>query len=424
MAYRTTSWKNTDIGKIPSDWDLNLFKNTFTKYPTNSFTRDEMNDFGGSFQNIHYGDILTKYGAILDFNKYTVPYLNSFISKTYKTVQNGDIIIADTAEDETVGKCVEIYDLPQNIKVLSGMHTMFCRPTNYFYPRFLGYYMNSRVYHNQLLPYITGTKVSAVSKTDIDKTYILAPSIPEQQKIADVLTDVDDLIAELERVRNKKIAIKTGVMQELLSGKRRLPGFNKPWKEVELGEIGIFDTCSGKSQYQDTFGKYLIVDMGAVSSDGKLIACKYSNYAHDFLKTGELVMPKDDIGGGLIIGKTAVIPENNRYIMGDHVFKITVLDTENPYFISAMINSDIVSKNIHKLVTGSAQLGLAKSNIKRVTIKVPTDKLEQTAIADILADMDDEISAISDKINKYKQIKSGVAGELLSGRIRLVKPQE
>ena len=69
-----------------------------------------MNDFGGSFQNIHYGDILIKYGEILDFNKCPVPYLNSFISKTYKTVQNGDIIIADTAEDETVGKCVEIYN--------------------------------------------------------------------------------------------------------------------------------------------------------------------------------------------------------------------------------------------------------------------------------------------------------------------------
>lgn len=185
------------------------------------------------------------------------------------------------------------------------------------------------------------------------------------------------------------------------------------WDVKKLGEIGIFDTCSGKSQYQDTFGKYLIVDMGAVSSDGKLIACKYSNYAHDFLKTGELVMPKDDIGGGLIIGKTAVIPENNRYIMGDHVFKITVLDTENPYFISAMINSDIVSKNIHKLVTGSAQLGLAKSNIKRVTIKVPTDKLEQTAIADVLTDIDDLIAELECVRDKKIAIKTGVMQELL-----------
>ena len=238
------------------------------------------------------------------------------------------------------------------------------------------------------------------------------------------MTDLDDLIAELENVRDKKRAIKIGAMQELLTGKRRLPGFNKPWKEVELGEIGRFDTSSGKSAYQDTFGKYLIVDMGAVSSDGKLIANKYMNYAQDFLKYGELVMPKDDIGGGLIIGKTAVIPEDNRYILGDHVFKITVADSENPYFISAAINSDAVSKEIHKLVTGSAQLGLAKSNIKQVVLKVPKEKAEQTAIANILSDMDGEISAINDKINKYKQIKAGVADELLSGRIRLIKPQE
>ena len=309
MAYRTTSWKNTDIGKIPSDWDLNLFKNTFTKYPTNSFTRDEMNDFGGSFQNIHYGDILTKYGAILDFNKYTVPYLNSFISKTYKTVQNGDIIIADTAEDETVGKCVEIYDLPQNIKVLSGMHTMFCRPTNYFYPRFLGYYMNSRVYHNQLLPYITGTKVSAVSKTDIDKTYILAPSIPEQQKIADVLTDVDDLIAELERVRNKKIAIKTGVMQELLKPK-------ECWISKKLDEVcdNIFAGGTPSTANEEFWknGDIIWLPSGMVqdavikrqNANDRITAKGLANSSAKLIKAGTTILAMT----GATCGKVAYLP--------------------------------------------------------------------------------------------------------------------
>lgn len=405
MAYRTTSWKNTDIGKIPSDWELNLFKNTFTKYPTNSFTRDEMNDFGGSFQNIHYGDILIKYGEILDFNKCQVPYLNSFISKTYKTIQNGDIIIADTAEDETVGKCVEIYNLPQNIKVLSGMHTMFCRPTNYFYPRFLGYYMNSHIYHNQLLPYITGTKVSAVSKTDIDKTYILEPPISEQLKIAEALTDIDDLIAELERVRDKKIAIKTGAMQELLTGKRRLPGFNKPWKEVELGKICFiktgkkdvnegssigqypFFTCAKEHTFADTFS--YDTEAILIAGNGEVGHCKY------------------------YIGKFEVYQRT--YVLFNSAINMKYQFQYLKYFFQKYIQDEIQQGAMPYIKLGT---------LTGFNMNIPADVEEQSAIVKILNDMDYEISAINDKINKYKQIKSGVAGELLSGRIRLVKPQE
>lgn len=414
MAYRTTSWKNTDIGKIPSDWECLKIKE-FTDIRTGGTPSTQNASFwNGRIRWMNSGELNKKF--VYDVaNRITEAGLNG---SSTSLIPPECVLIGLAGQGKTRGTVAMNF-----VELCTNQSIAAIIPGDNFKPKYLYYNLDDRYSELRALSTGDGGR-GGLNKNILLNLGIPVPSISEQQKIAEVLTDIDGLITELERVRDKKIAIKTGVMQELLTGKRRLPGFNKPWKEVELGEIGIFDTCSGKSRYQDTFGKYLIVDMGAVSSDGKLIACKYSNYAHDFLKTGELVMPKDDIGGGLIIGRTAVIPENNRYIMGDHVFKITVLDTENPYFISAMINSDIVNKNIHKLVTGSAQLGLAKSNIKRVTIKVPTDKSEQTAIADILADMDDEISVISNKINKYKQIKSGVAGELLSGRIRLVKPQE
>ena len=420
MAYRTTSWKNTDIGKIPSDWDLNLFKNTFTKYPTNSFTRDEMNDFGGSFQNIHYGDILTKYGAILDFNKYTVPYLNSFISKTYKTVQNGDIIIADTAEDETVGKCVEIYDLPQNIKVLSGMHTMFCRPTNYFYPRFLGYYMNSRVYHNQLLPYITGTKVSAVSKTDIDKTYILAPSIPEQQKIAEVLTGIDDLIAELEHVRDKKIAMKTGAMQELLK-----PRSN--WKIDKLGKLANMNSGGTPSSSNPSFynGNIPFLSISDLTNQGKFLnntekfitELGLTNSSARIVKKGTILYAMYASLGKCSISNIDVAI--SQAVLGIDILDNNKIDRDFLYYYLVFIEKDVM-----KFGQTGTQTNLSKKIVSDFEIPYPSDILTQRKIANTLTDMDDEISAISEKINKYKQIKSGVACELLSGRIRLVKPQE
>ena len=407
MAYRTTSWKNTDIGWVPSDWevkDLRCINNV-------SMCKRVMKYQTKSVGVIPFYKIST-FGGIPD--SFIDRDLYEYLRSNFSYPNRGDILFSAAG---TIGKYIifdgnPAYFQDSNIVWIHNDERLVLN--SYLY----------QLYH--VIQWCTseGGIVSRLYNKDIVNLKISIPSLLEQQKIAEVLTDLDDLIVELEKLRDKKQAIKIGAMQELLTGKRRLPGFNKPWKEVELGEIGRFDTSSGKSAYQDTFGKYLIVDMGAVSSDGKLIANKYMNYAQDFLKYGELVMPKDDIGGGLIIGKTAVIPEDNRYILGDHVFKITVADSENPYFISAAINSDAVSKEIHKLVTGSAQLGLAKSNIKQVVLKVPKEKAEQTAIANILSDMDGEISAINDKINKYKQIKAGVADELLSGRICLIKPQE
>lgn len=411
MAYRTTSWKNTDIGKIPSDWECGELGKMGSFISGVGFAESEQ----GGKSGIPFYKVSD---MNLPGNEVYMQVANNYVTQEqidrlrYKTITNRAIIFAK------VGAAIflERKRIAKDFLIDNNMMA--------FVPNDDVAFLKIQLDKIKFSEYTKVGALPSYNASDLQKIKIVLPQASEQQKIAEVLTDLDDLIAELEKVRDKKQAIKIGAMQELLTGKRRLPGFNKPWKEVELGEIGRFDTGSGKSAYQDMFGKYLIVDMGAVSSDGKLIANKYMSYAQDFLKSGELVMPKDDIGGGLIIGKTAVIPENNRYILGDHVFKITVLDSENPYFISAAINSDAVSKEIHKLVTGSAQLGLAKSSIKHVVLKVPTEKAEQTAIANILSDMDDEISAINDKINKYKQIKAGVADELLSGRIRLIKPQE
>ena len=93
-------------------------------------------------------------------------------------------------------------------------------------------------------------------------------------------------------------------------------------------------------------------------------------------------------------------------------------------FLYIILQNDKFVKSMMDVAQGGAQANLSLSDIQKYTFYMPNGKAEQTAIAQILSDMDDEISAINDKINKYKQIKSGVAGELLSGRIRLVKPQE
>ena len=206
------------------EWSQAPFEDLFDFLPTNAFTRDQMTDTG-TIQNVHYGDILTKYGACLDMANTDVPYLLEAVSvRKYSEssyVREGDVIIADTAEDSTVGKCVELVNV--HGKVLSGQHTMLCRPKVTFAPKFLGYYMNAGCFHNQMLPFITGIKVSSISKTNISTLVLKYPTlVEEQQAIAQVFSDMDDEIAQLEKKLAKYQQIKQGMMQELLTGRIRL----------------------------------------------------------------------------------------------------------------------------------------------------------------------------------------------------------
>ena len=206
------------------EWNEASFADLFDFLPTNVFTRDQMTDTG-TIKNIHYGDILTKYGACLDISNTNVPYLSETVSaKRYSEssyARSGDVIIADTAEDTTVGKCIELVNVCG--KVLSGQHTMLCRPKVSFAPKFLGYYMNADCFHNQMLPFITGIKVSSISKTNVSALRLKYPSlIEEQQEIAAVFSDMDDETEQLEKELTKYQQIKQGMMQELLTGRIRL----------------------------------------------------------------------------------------------------------------------------------------------------------------------------------------------------------
>ncbi len=216
--------KMTELGEIPEDWEVKTLSEIFEFKPNNTFTRDCLNDSKGEYQNVHYGDVLIKYSSILDCSKESIPFINEGINVKFSKygIMEGDIIIADTAEDETVGKVVEIFNLGEK-KIVSGLHTFLCRKiTDDFAPKWLGYFMNQAIFHNQLLPFITGTKVSAISRTTIQKVKVLIPSNEEQTAIANVLSSMDKEIETLNTKLEKYRNLKTAMMQQLLTGKIRL----------------------------------------------------------------------------------------------------------------------------------------------------------------------------------------------------------
>ena len=195
-----------------------LFADGFRLLQNNTFSRDDLSYHVGDVRNIHYGDVLIKYGTVTDIGVLSVPFIKSdrdiekFSASSY--LRNGDIVFADTAEDYTVGKATEIAGVT-NQRVLSGLHTIPCRPHDKFSPMFLGYYFNSYHFRRQIYRMIQGIKVSSISKSEIVKTTILTPPYDVQHKVASVLSEVDHLIEKEAETAIVLQKIRRGLLQQL-----------------------------------------------------------------------------------------------------------------------------------------------------------------------------------------------------------------
>ena len=190
------------IYKIIITWEQRKLGDMLISLQNNTLSRAELSNEAGVAKNVHYGDVLIKFGEVLDASKEQLPMIldESVLSK-YKAsfLQNGDVIVADTAEDSTVGKCCEIAGLNNEV-VLSGLHTIPYRPIEKFAFGYLGYYLNSSAYHNQLIPLMQGIKVTSISKSAMQDTDIVYPkSVEEQGKIGDYFQSLDHLITLHQR---------------------------------------------------------------------------------------------------------------------------------------------------------------------------------------------------------------------------------
>ena len=185
-----------------SSWEQRKFGEVFDcTVPNNTLSRVELSYDEGTVLNVHYGDVLIKYGSVLDVQKDDIPRIPHRCIEDFNgaLLQDGDVIIADTAEDETTGKACEIGNL-QGSAIVSGLHTMVCRPRNRMALGYLGYYLNSNAYHHQLLPLMQGIKVLSLSRSNIQKTTVSYPSaMKEQQLIASYFSQLDNLITLHQR---------------------------------------------------------------------------------------------------------------------------------------------------------------------------------------------------------------------------------
>lgn len=415
---KETRFKDTEVGKIPVDWEIIKFDKAFTFYPTNTLSRDMLCE-EGSVYNIHYGDVLIKYCSVLDAERESIPAIkNSDNFKPVYTIKNGDIIIADTAEDETVGKVCEVQNVGTK-NIVSGLHTMWVRPIeDTFSASYLGYAMNGSVYHDQLIPFIQGTKVSSISKAAIENTYILLPPPQEQHRIASALTDIDELISSLDKLIAKKKDIKQGAMQQLLTGKVRLKGFAEPWVEKKLGDCAITTSGGTPSRSMTEFYKGNInwFTTGELS-DGYLYESNEKITQEALDSSSAKIVPANTLlmaMYGATIGKLGILQIPSATNQACCAILCKYIETKFLFYILLHNRSSIIEQGC-----GAGQPNISQEIVKELHFYVPSSLAEQRAIATILTDMDNELTTLEAKRSKYAMLKDGMMQQLLTGKIRL-----
>lgn len=420
-----TRFKDTEVGRISEEWQLDRLKENFEFKTNNTLSRDTLSD-SGIIQDVHYGDVLVKYGSHLDVQKDDVPYISDDGFRASSFISDGDVIIADTAEDETVGKATEVLNVGNN-KLVSGLHTMWLHPINQekYALGYLGYAFNASIYHNQLLPLMQGTKVTSVSKSAIKDTYIVVPSKSEQTRIATALSNVDALISELDKLIEKKRAIKQGAMQQLLTGKKRLKGFSEPWVEKKLGEDATILRGGSPRPIED----YITdsqdglnwIKIGDVKSEDKYLRKTAEKIKKEGLSKTRQVKKGDFIlSNSMSFGRPYILDIDGCI----HDGWLVIQDYQEAYdmqFLYYILCSDAIMNQYVSMAAGSSVQNLNKEKVTNVLLYAPTSLQEQSAIASVLTLMDNEISALEAKEAKYEQIKQGMMQQLLTGKIRLVE---
>ena len=414
--------KHTEIGDIPVDWELQTFDETFRVISNNTLSRENLNNRGGAVRNIHYGDILTKFPEVLDCSEDEIPFVNdlSLLSSSTQLLQDGDIVVADTAEDETVGKVIEVQNLGDS-KLVAGLHTIPCRvKKGDFAPGWLGYYMNSDLFHNQILPYITGIKVSSISKGAISETLILVPPFDEQEKIVQSLNKIQLLMTAETKVVNKIKLVKNGCLSKMFPQKDdtvpeiRLPGFTEAWEQRKLGDVAKYR--NGKAHENDISeqGKFIVVNSKFVSTNGEVR--KFSNKQIEPLFKNEIAFVLSDVPNGRAIARTFLVDKNDKYTLNQRIAGITPIEGTCPYFLHILMNRN---KYFLQFDDGAKQTNLSVDDVIEFAEYYPSSE-EQQQIGNFFRQLDNLITLHQRKCDKYSSIKKGMMSDLLTGKIRLV----
>ena len=419
-------YKQTEIGVIPEDWDVKKL---------------------GEFDlDISDGNYSSKYPKASEFKERGIPFIRANNIKNLRVIDNELRFISNKLHSELIkghlkkddilittrGEIGQIAIVPDR-HIGSNINAQVVRINagEKFNKYYFAYFLIKSDTQESLLNMQTGSALKQLPVGKLKELKIIYPSLPEQTAIATALSDTDALIENLEKLIAKKKAIKQGAMQQLLTGKKRLPGFSGEWVRKKIGDIGEI-TGSGvdKKTSPDELPVRLVNFLNVYhqsfiySKDlNHLVTARPDQITRCSVKKGDVFftpsseMPYD-------VGLSAVAIENMPDVVYSyHVDRLRLFEDWDILFRAYIFQTKDFSDQTAAQCEGSGKryvLNLTTFR-ERLTVYYPTDKNEQIAIATILSDIDAEIEKLENKLGKYRQIKTGMMQQLLTGKIRLLR---
>lgn len=419
MVEMKSGYKMTEVGVIPEDWEVKNVSESCLIKARIGWQGLKKSEYMSS------GDYLLITGT--DFDNGQVNWKScAYVSKArYEQDSNikirpQDILIS---KDGTIGKVAYLGMIPKAGTLNSGIFVIRANDRKidqvFLSKIFMSFYFEE--FLNRL---VAGSTINHLYQKDFVKFCFPLPNSEEQTAIATALSDVDSLISALTKKIEKKKAIKQGLMQQLLTGKKRLPRFCGDWIKKNVSSVSdIFRGGSPRpiENYIVKSGGVNWIKIGDVDSSAKYIfrtneqiiesGIQYSRFVH----SGDLLLSNSMSFGRPYILKTEGCIHDGWLVIQNYD---KYFDKEFLYYL---LGSDEVLKQYKSLAAGSSVLNLNKDIVGKVVLYFPPSISEQTAIANILSDCDSEIAALEEMRDKYKEIKQGMMQQLLTGKIRLIK---
>lgn len=388
-------YKQTDIGIIPEDWEVSKLSDIGFFHKGSGISKSDANS--GYIPAIRYGELYTEYDNYILKCK---TFISNDVAKNAAKTIKGDVLFAGSGETkEDIGKCATLLC---DDECYAGGDIIILRP-NSCNSLLLGFVLNAPYVRIQKAVKGQGDAVVHISTISLQQLLVALPTeIAEQRAIAEVLSDIDSLIELLDKKIAKKRAVKDGAMQQLLTAKKRIPGFSDPWVEKKLGDILDYEQ---PTNYIIQCNDYL--DSGIpVLTAGKTFILGYTHETTGIYDNLPVIIFDD-------------FTTASKYV--DFPFKVK----SSAMKILTINNIDYNLRFIFELMQIidfplSDHQRYWISEYSELIIQLPNNRKEQQAIAQILTDMDDEIELLEQQRSKYTALKQGAMQQLLTGQIRLV----
>jgi len=411
-------YKQSEVGVIPDEWDVVPFAELFAF--RNGVNADK-NSYGKGVSFVNVLEPITyshiKGPEITGRVTLPEPVISSY------AVRRGDVLFNRTSEtQEEVGLAATYVGAE---RVVFGGFVIRGRPLDQrLDPVYSGYALRAPFIRSQIIPMGQGAVRANVGQRNLGLVLTPLPPLPEQRAIADALGDVDALLGALDQLIAKKRDLKQAAMQQLLTGQTRLSGFHGEWQMKRLGDLGVFLKGSGVKKDESQSGTLPCIRYGEIYT-------RHNNYIkifHSFISAevaqSARLLKKGDVlfaGSGETkeeIGKCVTLVDDvEAYAGGDIV--ILRPQAVDPVFLGFCLNTPAVNRQKASRGQGDAVVHIGPSALADIALNLPP-LCEQTAIAEVLKDMDTEMAGLEQRRYKTYALKQGMMQELLTGKTRLV----